>query len=171
MNSIFAQEEISGGRDGPSLSAAADKDGALKRSVPVVVVVVIVVMVVVIVPAFVVSIVVMIPVVVMVQTAVIAIPIAGEIAFAVMVRDDPARAGVGRARPVAVVPAIVPSVGIPVAFDPDEILPWAAGNHGDHAGRRGRADLDADGYLRARGRRGGDYQGSQQQCASQSSDD
>jgi hypothetical protein len=94
-------------------------------------------------PAIAISIVVMIPAVVVLESPSVAVPIAGVVAFAVMVGLNPARALIRRASPIAGVPSVMPTRRIPVAIDPYKIRSGASWNYGHHAGRRWRADLNA----------------------------
>jgi hypothetical protein len=71
----------------------------------VVVMIVIVVMIVVI--PVVIPIVVMVPAVIVFQAAAIAVPVTGIKLLPVVARFDPARAFIGRARPVAFMPAVM----------------------------------------------------------------
>jgi len=129
------------------------------------------IVVVVIVPAIAVSVVVMIPSVVVLKAAAVAVPIAGKVAFPVVVRRYPARAGVGRTRPIAGMPFVVPSHRVPIALDPYKIRPWRSRNHGHYARRRRRSDLDPYGNLRVRRQRAGEQKrANQQQFAEQSTD-
>lgn len=67
----------------------------------------VVIMIVVVVPAIAVAVVVMIPVVIVLEPAVVAVPIPREVALPIVVRRYPARAGIGRTRPVAGMPFVV----------------------------------------------------------------
>jgi hypothetical protein len=137
-----------------------------QHSVAVVIVTVIVMMVVmviaVVVPAVAVPVVVVIPVVVVLQSPAIAIPVPHKILSTFMARADPARAGIGRPRPIALVPLVVLSVGIPIALNPHKVRSGACWNHGQHSRGRRSSDVDSNRNLSARRRRSG-----QQQCACQ----
>jgi hypothetical protein len=94
--------------------------------------------------AAVVSLVTAVPAVVVLDAAVLAFPIAGEEALTVVTRAYPASALIGRASPIAAMPAIVATYGIPVAIDPEEPGAGADGTNGNDA-RRGRGtDYDSD---------------------------
>src|SRR5580704_18856061 len=95
-----------------------------------------------------------VPAMVMGDVAATAFPATSEILSIDVVRRDPIRAVIRRARPVAVVPRVVRSLRILVALDP-RIVGAGLGRHAVRAwGRRG-TDADAKVYLRM-GRRGGD---------------
>lgn len=75
--------------------------------------------VVVIMPTVVIAFVVVVPAVVVLESSPIAVPVAGKEPFAVVVRDHPMRARIGRQRPVSGMPAITSANHVPVAIDPD----------------------------------------------------
>ena len=93
------------------------------------------------------AVVVVIPVMVVLEAAVRSVPIAGIEAATFMARSDPARAGIGRAGPVATMPDIMTAYWIPIAVDPGVFRPrtyWY-----DIVARRGRRpNLNADSNLR-----------------------
>jgi hypothetical protein len=103
--------------------------------------------VVVIVPAVAIVVAVMVPMVVMVKAAVIAVPIAGVILAAFMARSYPMRSLVWRPCPIAGVPFVMPSDGIPVALNPYKIRPWTSRNYTNYARRRRIPDADSNGNL------------------------
>jgi len=115
-----------------------------------VVVIVVVVMIVVMVVAAVaeVSVVVVVPAVVVLYAAMLPVPVAGEVLLPIMVRSDPVSAFVRRPRPIALMPFVVRSYGVPIALNPDEIRPRTPGKHGHDSGRRRCANPDPDGDLR-----------------------
>jgi hypothetical protein len=91
-----------------------------------------------------------VPVVVVLDAAVLAFPIAAVEALTVMTRAYPASALVGRASPIAAMPAIVAANGIPVAIDPEELRAGADRANSNDA-RRGRGtDYDSDRNLSER---------------------
>jgi len=94
--------------------------------------------------AAVVTIVIVIPLVVVFETAMIAVPVTGEIPLAVMARRDPASAGIRRTRPVSGMPVVVAIYGIPVAINPQEVRRWGDGPDGQNPGRGRRSNFDAD---------------------------
>ena len=71
-------------------------------------------------------------------------PVAGEELTAVMARTDPNEALARRAAPIAVMPDIAVTHGIPVAGDPNEIGARSRGTHVNDTRRRRRPDNDAD---------------------------
>src|SRR5579871_3236869 len=115
--------------------------------VVVVVMIIAVMMIVMIAPAVAVPVVVMIPMVVVFETAAIAVPVTCKILAAFMARPHPVGSLIRRPRPVARVPAVMPSIGIPVAIDPHKVGTRAPRNNTKHARRRRLSDIDADGDL------------------------
>jgi len=119
------------------------------------VIVVAVVVIVVIIPIVVVviAIVFLVPMMVVLDAAMIAIPIANEIALPIMMWWHPMSADVRRTRPIAFVPFVVISDGIPVALNPHEVRSGAGWHDSNNARRRRRANANADGDLCASCRR------------------
>jgi hypothetical protein len=99
--------------------------------------------------------VVMVPMVVMLEMAAIAVPVACVIPAAFMARTDPAGSRVWRARPIAPMPSVMPSVGIPVAVNPDKLRPRTWRKHANHAWGRWRPDADSNGNLSRERQRAG----------------
>lgn len=97
-------------------------------------------------PAVMVAIVVVIPMVVVLKAAAVAVPVAVVIPAAFVTRTDPARASVGRQRPITAMPAIVMSVRIPIAINPDVVWPRTHWYDIVARGRR-RSDFNADADL------------------------
>src|SRR5579864_9103543 len=93
-----------------------------------------------------------IPAVVMKHLAAAALPPAGDILSALVVRRNPVRPFIRWAGPVAVVPDIARSSRIPVAFDPD-VVGSGLRRHAVLARRRRRLpDVNVERDLRMRGR-------------------
>src|SRR3974390_2096568 len=86
-------------------------------------------------------------VVVMYNTAVVSIPVARIITFAVVVWCNPASSLVRRSSPIALVPFVVISHWIPIAFHPHGCRFWPPGDNASHARRRRRPNHDANGNL------------------------
>ena len=112
--------------------------------VVIVVIVVVAAMVIMIFVAAMIAVMIFIPTVIMFYAAVFAFPITVVEAFAIVTWADPAGAGVRRARPVAFMPAIVSTHGIPITANPDKIWSWLLRNHGNHAWRWWCANPYAD---------------------------
>jgi hypothetical protein len=74
-----------------------------------------------------VPVVVAVPVVIMFNTAAISFPVTHKEPFAVVVRRNPTSALVGWASPIAFMPFIVPSHGIPITLHPHEHRTWPWG--------------------------------------------
>jgi hypothetical protein len=112
----------------------------------IVVIAVTVAMIVVIVIAAVIAFMIVIPFMVVLDAAMFAFPIAVVEAFSVVARADPASTFIGWPAPIAFMPAIVTSDGIPVAADPDESGSGLRGHDGDNArfGRSANADANRD---------------------------
>ena len=68
-----------------------------------------------------------VPVMFMLSPAAISVPIARKITLPVVMRYDPASSLVWRPSPIAFMPLVVPSQGIPISFHPDEIRIWPCG--------------------------------------------
>jgi hypothetical protein len=99
------------------------------------------------------------------DAAVLAFPIAAEEALTVVTRAYPASALVGRASPIAAMPAIVATNGIPVAIDPEELRAGADRANSNDA-RRGRGtDYDSDRNLSERCGRSGPKHCKKQYCS------
>ena len=99
--------------------------------------------------AAVIAFVIVVPFMVVFKTTVWAIPITGIEPLAIMARADPTGAFIRRPAPIAFMPAIVSSGGIPVAANPDEFGSGLRGDDGDNARRGRRANTDANRDLRA----------------------
>ena len=100
----------------------------------------------VVVPATVVTIMVAIPMMVVFEAAAGAVPIADEVAATFVAGTNPTRASVGRQGPIAAVPAIMMSVGIPIAINPEVVRARTHRNYIVARGRR-RPDFNADADL------------------------
>lgn len=62
-----------------------------------------------------------VPSMIVLDAAMIAVPVAGKIFVTIMMRNDPVRAHVWRPSPITVMPPVMPTHGIPIAFHPDII--------------------------------------------------
>ena len=95
-----------------------------------------------------------VPVMVVTNVAAIAFPATGIVPSASVVGGDPVRTGIRRPRPVTVVPSIVRSLRVLVAFDP---YVFGAGwrRHAVRPWGRWRTDVNVNGHL-GMGRRAGD---------------
>src|SRR6516165_10131289 len=96
----------------------------------------------------VVSIVVMVRVVVVLNAARISFPVTRVVPFAVMVRANPASPFVGWSSPVAFVPLIMVSHGIPIALYPHELRSWPFWHDHSHSDWRWLGNHDSNRYLR-----------------------
>jgi len=74
-------------------------------------------------PSTAIAVVVLVPAMVVLKAPVGALPIACEVACAVMMRRNPNRALVWRSSPIALMPVITPLLWIPVALDPYKLWP------------------------------------------------
>jgi hypothetical protein len=110
----------------------------------VVVVIVAVTVIAMIMIAAAVAITVMVPFVTMLDAAVRTFPVAVIEPLPIVPRTDPASAFIGRAAPVAFMPAIMSACGIPIAADPDEFRSGLLWNHGDDTRFGWSADADAN---------------------------
>jgi hypothetical protein len=108
----------------------------------VVIMVIVVIPAVMIAPAIAVPVPVPIPMVIVLKTATIPFPIPYKILPFVMMRRNPTRAPVRRSCPVSLVPFVVPSYGIPIALNPDEIRVRGRWKNANHTRGRRRPDID-----------------------------
>jgi hypothetical protein len=83
-----------------------------------------------------------IPMVIVLEAAMIPLPIPYKELAAVMMRRNPTGAHIRRPCPVPCVPSVVPSYGIPIAFDPDEFRARGRRKNQNGARRRRRPDID-----------------------------
>jgi hypothetical protein len=83
-----------------------------------------------------------IPMVIVLKTAMIPIPIPYKKLSTVMMRCNPASAQIRRPSPVTLVPFIMSSHRIPIAFDPHEIRARGRWKNANHVRRRRRPDID-----------------------------
>ena len=88
-----------------------------------------------------------VPTVVMVSPAAVSFPITGVKLATLIARSNPARAAIRRPGPIAVVPAIAPSIGVPVAIDPHVVRAGRSRPSVYHPGWRRGTDSDAYGKL------------------------
>jgi hypothetical protein len=91
-----------------------------------------VVMMVILVPVRV-SVVIAVPTVVMLDSAAVAFPIAGKKLFAIVMGRDPSGSFIRRASPIPVVPFVMTTDRIPIAFDPHISGPWTRRKSVNHA--------------------------------------
>jgi hypothetical protein len=84
------------------------------------------------------------PGVVVVYAAVFSIPVAVEESLSVVTGCDPVSAGIGWPSPISLIPAVVPSHGVPVTLHPNKIRPRTGRPNRDDAGRRGWTNSDSD---------------------------
>src|SRR5579862_8608297 len=94
------------------------------------------------------AIVVLVRVMVVLYPPVLSIPVACEVLLPVMVWRNPTSALVRWPGPIALVPFVVTSHGVPIALDPDEVRPRTRRNHSHRSGRRRRTNPNADRELR-----------------------
>jgi len=85
------------------------------------------------------------------NAAMFTFPIAVVEAFSVVARADPASTFIGWPAPIAFMPAIVTSGGIPVAADPNEFGPGLCRDDGDNTWFGWRTNTDPNRYLRVSG--------------------
>jgi hypothetical protein len=112
--------------------------------------VVVVVLMIVFAVTIMVAIVVVIPVMIVLEAAAVAIPIPGIVHTAFVARNNPARSGVRWASPVALVPAIMATHGVPVTVYPEELRTGADWPDGNYARRRRGSNGDANSNLSLR---------------------
>jgi len=83
---------------------------------------------------------VMVPTVIMFNPAAMYLPVALKEPLPIVVPRHPASSLVGRLSPITVMPLVIPSHGIPIALDPNELRSWWRRLNVDHAGRRWSAN-------------------------------
>src|SRR5215469_11524786 len=93
-----------------------------------------------------VAVLIVIPVVIVFNAAALPLPVSRVISFAVVVRCDPVSSFVGWPCPIAFMPFVMLSDGIPITLYPRESWFWHCGND-RHARRRWRSNGDSDGNL------------------------
>jgi len=86
--------------------------------------------------AVVIPIVVVVPVVIVFNTAAISFPVTRIEPFTVVVRHDPASSLVGWSSPIASVPPVMPSYGIPITLHPQELRTRPFWQNPNHPSRR-----------------------------------
>ena len=98
--------------------------------------------------AVVVPIMVVVPVVIVFNTAAISFPVTRIEPFTVVVRRHPASSLVGWSSPIASVPPVMPSYGIPIPPHPQELRTWPVWHNPNHPSRRWWSDRYSNRYLR-----------------------
>jgi hypothetical protein len=98
--------------------------------------------------AVVVPIVVVVPVVIVLNTTAISFPVTRIEPFTVVVRHHPASSLVGWSSPIASVPPVMPSYGIPITPHPQELRTWPFWQNPNHPRRRWWSNCNSNGYLR-----------------------
>jgi hypothetical protein len=88
-----------------------------------------------------------VPMMVVLEAPTRAIPVACEVARALITGGRPYRSGIGRLSPIAGMPVIAVSDRIPITLNPEESRARGSRLHGISAGRRRRSDLNTDGDL------------------------
>jgi hypothetical protein len=88
-----------------------------------------------------------IPFVPVFEAAAISFPITAVKALAIVTRSDPSSTLIGWTSPVATMPPVMSSHGIPVTIHPHKFRPRLIGNNSHHARPRWRTDSDTDRYL------------------------
>jgi hypothetical protein len=94
------------------------------------------------------AVVVAVPVMIMLSPPAVSVPIARKIMLSVVTRCNPASSLVWRPSPIAFMPLVVPSQGIPISFHPDEIRIWPCGQNESHPDRGWRSNHYSDRNLR-----------------------
>jgi len=88
-----------------------------------------------------------VPAMVVLESTPVAFPITRVVLAAVIPRTNPARAGIRRPRPIALVPPVTTAHWIPVAIHPHESRTRSNRPYSHYARGRRRADADAEGNL------------------------
>ena len=82
------------------------------------------------------------------ESAATTFPVAVVEVFPVVARPDPASTRIRRPGPIAAMPSVAPSYGVPVTINPHEFRPWTWRKYGNHARRWRRTNPDSDRHLR-----------------------
>jgi hypothetical protein len=90
-------------------------------------------------------------VVVVFHAAVRSLPVTDEVSFAVVARRNPTSSFVGWSSPIAFVPLVTLSYGIPITLHPREFRTRAYWRNPNHAGWRWCPDDNSNGNLRVNG--------------------
>src|SRR5271169_1454034 len=91
------------------------------------------------------AIMVMVPVMIVVNPAAISVPVAHKIMLSIVMRYNPPSSFVRRASPIAFMPFVVLSYGIPISFHPHELRIWPCGCNQNHADWGWRGNCNSDG--------------------------
>jgi len=102
------------------------------------------VVVVVIAPTVAITVTLAVPAVIVLESSSVAVPVAGEESFSIMMRHNPACARIGRKRPISGMPAVTPAVYKPIAIDPDEVRARSGRQNSNHARWWVRTDPNAN---------------------------
>ena len=85
-----------------------------------------------------------IPVVIVFNAAVVSLPVARVISFAIVARGNPTRSLVRWPSPIPFVPFVMPAHRIPITRHPHVLRGGAWGNNGNHPWWRWRSNHDSD---------------------------
>src|SRR5215469_2705624 len=83
-----------------------------------------------------------IPVVIVFDVSMVSVPVARIISFAIVPRGNPMSSLVGWTSPIAFMPPVVISYGIPVALHPEVVRPWTCRHNDNDPRRRWRRNCD-----------------------------
>jgi hypothetical protein len=89
-----------------------------------------------------------VPVMIVFNTAAISFPVTHKETFAVVVRRNPASSLVRWSTPIAFMPLVMLSCGIPITFHPHEIRSRPFWEHPNHPDWRWRPNCNSNGNLR-----------------------
>jgi hypothetical protein len=90
------------------------------------------------------AVVVLVPTVIVSHPAAFSLPVAFVEPLSIMMRPHPASAFIWRAAPIALMPPIVVSHGIPITFDPNELRSGTVRHNTHHARRWRLANSDSN---------------------------
>lgn len=106
-----------------------------------------------------------VPPMIVFHVSAISLPVTLKKLLSIMVRCNPTRSLVRRSSPIAVMPFVMPSRGIPIAVYPNELWPWPSWQNSNHTGFWRRSDPDSEGDLRVNYRSARQQHDGKQSCS------
>src|SRR4029077_938128 len=108
-----------------------------------------------------------VPVVIVFNTAAISFPVTNKELLLIMMRLNPASSLVRWSSPIAPMPPVMPSHGIPITIYPHELRSWPFWQNLNYTWRWWRANSDSNGNLRVNCRDRGQQHRGKQCCSNQ----
>lgn len=106
-----------------------------------------------------------VPPMIMFYVSAISLPVTLKKLLTIMVGCNPTRSLVRGSSPVAVVPSVMPSRGVPVTVYPHKFRPWLSRQNSNHPGLGWRSDPDSEGDLRVNYRSARQQHDGKQSCS------